>query len=106
MEKQAKMATYDAKTEIADVLNTMIAVGYVLLFCVVAPGVAVIALIVLLVQLRADSWKLCSVCKRPWPDMCSGLGAWNGIIDFLCWAGVMFSVGIPVVNLKFFEDYD
>merc|ERR1711907_602700 len=102
---QGKMVDYGVEEQVADYLFLVIALGYVLLFCVVAPGVAAIGLGVMALQLRCAAWKLCSVFRRPFPKMVDGIGAWNEIIDVLSWLGVSSSVAIPLVHLRSLDQY-
>lgn len=104
MEKQGKMAPYTLEDKITDELTVVITLGYVLLFCVVAPGVSIIALCVLAIQVRCDAWKLCSVHLRPRPRVASGIGAWNSVLEVLSWAGICTSVAIPILNLHYLDD--
>jgi hypothetical protein len=98
MEKQAKMGIYDADAQITDYLSCVTNLGYVLLFGAAVPSTAFICLIVLLFQFRANAYKLTRLNRRPYPVMVNGIGAWNGIIDTLAWVGLVFYVGIPILN--------
>eukprot|EP00747_Dinoflagellata_sp_TGD_P011287 gnl/TRDRNA2_/TRDRNA2_120620_c0_seq1.p1 gnl/TRDRNA2_/TRDRNA2_120620_c0~~gnl/TRDRNA2_/TRDRNA2_120620_c0_seq1.p1 ORF type:complete len:669 (-),score=96.30 gnl/TRDRNA2_/TRDRNA2_120620_c0_seq1:126-1874(-) len=107
MEKQAKMSTYDMGARIDDFNSLMLTVGYVQLFCVVAPTVCLLALLVLALQLRADAWKLCSCFRRPYPHLAVGIGyAWNSVLQFLGWVGTISCVAIPVLNLTALDEID
>ena len=70
-----------------------------------APGVAVIALVVLAVQLRCDAWKLCSVHRRPFPIAANGIGAWNGVLSVLEWVSLPVCVATPIMNLHYLDEY-
>jgi len=103
MEKQGKMSQYTIDDQVADYVELVIIIGYVPLFCVAAPGSAILALLVVTVLLRCKAWKLCSVIRRPFPAAADGIGDWNTVISLLSWAGVLSSVAIPLVNLKYLD---
>lgn len=105
MERQGKMWVYEIDEYITDFLDLVVAVGYTLLFASVVPIVVIIALAILLVRLRADAWKLCSVYRRTWAFRTSGIGAWNDVLELLSWLGLMTSVAIPVLNMKAMDGY-
>lgn len=100
MEQQAKMDEWNTDAEIADYMTTCTALGYVFIFGAAAPLCAIIALLVLLLQLRANAYKLTRLLRRPYPNMAKGIGAWKGIIEALSWIGLIFYVGVPIVNSK------
>jgi len=105
MEKQGKMSVYTIDDQVADYVELVIIIGYVPLFCVAAPGSAILALLVVAVLLRCKAWKLCSVIRRPFPTAADGIGDWNTVISLLSWAGVVSSVAIPLVNLKYLDRF-
>mmetsp|Transcript_7432 Transcript_7432/g.13258 ORF Transcript_7432/g.13258 Transcript_7432/m.13258 type:complete len:810 (-) Transcript_7432:78-2507(-) len=105
MERQAKMFDYRIEDQIADVLDLVVALGYVFLFGGVSPAVAFIALMVFLLRLRCHAWKLCNVMRRPFPDAADGLGAWNNILELLSWMGLMSCVLIPIRNSEWIDKH-
>jgi hypothetical protein len=104
MEKQAKMGVYDQDAQINDYLSCVTVIGYVILFGAAVPVSAVIALIVLLFQFRANAYRLTKLARRPYPTMCQGIGKWNDIIDMLSWIGLIFYVGVPILNCHLTEE--
>mmetsp|Transcript_65760 Transcript_65760/g.157146 ORF Transcript_65760/g.157146 Transcript_65760/m.157146 type:complete len:820 (+) Transcript_65760:96-2555(+) len=105
MERQAKMFDYPTQAQITDMLDLVIALGYVFMFGAISPAVTFIALVVFLVRLRCHTWKLCNVLRRPFPDAADGLGAWNEIIESLCFFGLFTSVAIPLLNYDWVDDH-
>jgi anoctamin-10 len=100
MEQQAKMNVWDTDAEIADYMTTVTALGYVLIFGATAPLCSVVALFVLMFQLRANAYKLTRLLRRPYPSMAKGIGAWKQMIEGLAWIGLIFYVAIPIINSK------
>mmetsp|Transcript_35540 Transcript_35540/g.81421 ORF Transcript_35540/g.81421 Transcript_35540/m.81421 type:complete len:811 (-) Transcript_35540:138-2570(-) len=105
MERQAKMFDYRIQDQITDVLDLVIALGYVFLFGGVSPAVAFISLLVFLLRLRCHAWKLCNVMRRPFPDATDGLGAWNNILELLSWLGLATCVLVPIMNYQWIDDH-
>lgn len=105
MEKQGKMAEYSLEDKITDEIAIVISIGYVLLFCVVAPGVSFMALVLLALQVRCDAWKLCTVHRRPFPIVADGIGAWNSVLKVIEWLSLTCSVGLPIMNLHYLDEY-
>jgi hypothetical protein len=100
METQSKMQVYGVDEEIADSLTNITCIGYVLLFGGACPMSPFIALFVLLFQLRAHAYKLTRLLRRPYPSLSQGIGSWNEMLHMLSWIGIIFYVGIPIMNSK------
>jgi hypothetical protein len=106
MEKQGKMGVYDQDAQITDYMSCITVLGYVLLFGAAMPSAAFIALFVLLFQFRANAYKLVRLCRRPYPVMCAGIGSWNQVIECLSWIGLIFYVGVPILNCHITDHLD
>lgn len=100
MEQQSKMYMYDQETQVADFLELVIIAGYVLMFGVLAPMIAVIAAVFFAIRLRVDAWKLCVVYRRPYPEKEAGIGDWLNVIKTLTWIGMASNIAIICLQLK------
>mmetsp|Transcript_88355 Transcript_88355/g.250368 ORF Transcript_88355/g.250368 Transcript_88355/m.250368 type:complete len:767 (+) Transcript_88355:67-2367(+) len=84
LENQAKLSKYCGETLAADYMQICFSLAFVVLFSVVMPLLTVLlAFLTLVVQLRADAWKLLNTYKRVYPDMVDGIGMWNRVMRVL-----------------------
>eukprot|EP00915_Cephaloidophora_sp_WS-2016_P000905 GHVH01001192.1.p1 GENE.GHVH01001192.1~~GHVH01001192.1.p1 ORF type:complete len:817 (+),score=115.80 GHVH01001192.1:136-2586(+) len=87
-ETQAYTKTYDSRAQIKDFQEVMLEFCFVALFGVIFPLMPLLNLIVTMVEIRSDAYKLTHVYRRTWPDAApEGVGAWNTIqrsITFGC----------------------
>jgi hypothetical protein len=91
VERQAKFPGYRFKEQIEDMLELVIALGYVFLFGAVAPSIVVFCLVVFIVQIGSNSYILLHFTQRSVPRTQNGVGAWRDVIRLLTLAGVLFS---------------
>lgn len=104
LERQGLMSEYDLDHQISDFQSLTLALSGAIVFTGVAPLLGVVALIIFVIRLRVDAWKLCVLLRRPFPHIEDGIGDWNFIIDAFMWIGLTVSVAIPVLNLDRFDD--
>ncbi|OMJ90414.1 hypothetical protein SteCoe_7220 [Stentor coeruleus] len=102
---------YDSKLEvyenpIQDYIEMIIQFGYVCMFGVAAPIIALLALIEITLEIRVDAWKLCNLTKRPDPIRSDSIGVWLNIISVMAYAGAATNAGIIVFTSKVFDKYD
>jgi len=84
IEKQAALSKYTGESLAGDYMQVCFPIGFVVLFSVVMPLLTVVlAFVTLLVQQRADAWKLLNTYRRPFPDMVDGIGMWNKVMHGL-----------------------
>jgi hypothetical protein len=100
VEKNSKLEPYETPSN--DYMEMIIQFGYVALFGVSAPIVAVLALIEITCEIRVDAWKLCHLTKRPDPHRANNLGVWNTIIVTVAYAGAVSNSAIIVFTSKLF----
>jgi hypothetical protein len=68
--------------------------GYVNLFSVVLPFLAIIALVENLLKMRTDAWILCSFKQRPHVIIAEDVGTWADLMQLVSILGVVCSVAI------------
>jgi hypothetical protein len=91
VEEQAKYLDFRAQDQIQMMLQSIIPLGYVLLFGGVAPIIIPFAFAVFAVQLRATAFVLVTATKRPLPRRLPGIGAWRDVVSWLMNIGVAFA---------------
>jgi len=106
LEEQSKMPHYTQEEEVADVLDMVMALGYLFLFGAQAPLLCPFCLMLFLLYLRVIAWKLCVVYRRPYPSIEHGIGSWDTVILWMSWIGVTTTVAIPLVNERAFDKWD
>lgn len=62
-----------------------------------------LCIIVMIVELRVDAWKLSHVCRRPYPNSGKSIGNWLGIIQALSFIGVLTNTAILVFTAETFD---
>ena len=102
VEQDSKLEPYETPSN--DYMEMIIQFGYVALFGVSAPIVAVLALIEITFEIRVDAWKICHLTKRPDPHRANKLGVWNTIIVTVAYAGAVTNSAIIVFTSKMFPD--
>lgn len=99
MEKQAKMSTITVESQVDDMMGLIIPMGYVLLFGSIAPATSLFMLIIYIIRIRVDAWRLCTVMRRPYPMATNGLGAWKSVISVLANCGLLVSSSMLVMDI-------
>ena len=69
---QLNFDSYDEPLD--DYMEIVIGYGYLVLFGLAFPFTPLIALILCVVELRVDAWKLCNLTRRPFPARDSSIG--------------------------------
>ena len=91
-EEQAGMSAYTSTIE--DYMELIIQYGYVIMFSSAFTLTPLFALILCVVEIRVDAFKLCNLQRRPFPFGRESIGQWNSIIAFLSMMGVFFNAAI------------
>jgi len=103
MEQQCDFDIYTIDYLVIDEIDCTITFGYMLLFGVVSPLIVVECFLVLLLQMRLNSFMLCHLYRRPVPYRASGNDhAMHSNLDILAWLGLANSIAIPLFNLQRF----
>lgn len=103
-EEQAKLGQYD--TPLSDYMEVVIAYGYVILFGASFPLTATLFLVLIIVEIRVDAWKLCTVTQRPFPEATNSIGVWLYIIQVMSVVGAITNVGIILFTTNAFDIED
>jgi len=87
-EVQTFTKPYDTRAQIKDYQEVMLEFCFVALFGVIFPLMPIFNLIVSMVEVRSDAYKMTKVYRRTWPGAApNGVGSWNTIqrcITFGC----------------------
>lgn len=103
-EKQALLSEYDKPLD--DYMEIIIGYGYAILFGAAFPLVPAMALILAVLEIRVDAWKLCNLTRRPFPVKNNSIGIWNEIIKTVSYIGVAVNTGIILFTFNAFEIQD
>lgn len=109
VEEQAKLSTYKSTSDVRYIRNYMDVVtiyGYVVLFSSAFSLLPIIALVVNVVVIKVNSWRLCILCKRPYPEMVKSIGIWGYIISTLSLLGAFSNAGIMLLTYDIFSNDD
>jgi hypothetical protein len=90
-EEQAKYADFSQVEQIQTIIQSVIPLGFVIMFGCVAPIIIPFAFLVFVVQLRSTAFFLVTSCKRPIPRKANSMGGWMRVIGWLEGMGVAFS---------------
>lgn len=100
-ELQSKLSLYD--TPLSDYMEVVIGYGYVVLFGASFPFTALLFLILIVIEMRVDAWKLCNLTQRPYPTSTNSIGAWLYIIQIMSIVGAGTNVGIIIFTENAFN---
>jgi hypothetical protein len=100
-EKQALLENYDKPLD--DYMEIVIGFGYVILFGVAFPVVPILALVLAVIEIRVDAWKLCNLTRRPFPVQNNSIGIWHDIIQTVSFVGVSVNLGIAFFTFDAFQ---
>eukprot|EP00931_Biecheleriopsis_adriatica_P032815 TRINITY_DN19102_c0_g1_i1.p1 TRINITY_DN19102_c0_g1~~TRINITY_DN19102_c0_g1_i1.p1 ORF type:complete len:568 (-),score=90.57 TRINITY_DN19102_c0_g1_i1:35-1738(-) len=96
-EQQAKMNDYDRRALNSDYLEILMLLGFVLFFGIVFPVAAILMFLALLLQLRADAWKLCHAYRRPYPQRACNIGFVNNVLGTYFYFAVISNVSLTTI---------
>ena len=85
-EMQAQLDPYDTPME--DYMEMLCQYGYIVLFSSVFPIVSFLALLEILIEIRVDAWKLCTLNRKPFPYRTDSIGIWHLIIVTVSYIGI------------------
>lgn len=88
---EATLGDYDVTTDLREMC---IQFGYLALFSVVWPLVPCSFLINNWIELRGDTFKITSECKRPNPERADSIGPWLDSLGFLTWLGSITTAAV------------
>merc|ERR1712196_458588 len=86
-------------------MELVLSMDFVMMFSVVMPSMAPLALVSNMLELRLLAYRASFVHKRPYPRGQEGLGSWKSIIDIIRTVAVMCNVGLAVFKLPVFQEY-
>jgi anoctamin-10 len=88
---EASLSDYDVTTDLREMC---IQFGYLALFSAVWPLVPCSFLINNWIELRGDTFKITSECKRPNPERADSIGPWLDSLGFLTWLGSITTAAV------------
>jgi len=90
-EEQAKYGEFTDESQIENMIQLMLGLGFVNLFAAIAPIVVPFCLFIFVVSLRAQAYSLTEAFQRPIPKASIGIGAWRDVVSAMMQLGVIFN---------------
>jgi len=78
----------------AEFAEVMIIYGYTVLFAIAFPLAPLLGAVLIIVELRVDSYKLFHLVQRPFPRKAGNIGTWSPILSLLSWLGLFTNAGL------------
>lgn len=100
-ERESKLSTYE--TPLDDYMEVVIAYGYIVLFGVAFPFTPLLGLLLTVVELRVDAWKLCNLTRRPFPDIADSIGVWMKIMQTIAVIGCATNTALIIFTTDVFD---
>lgn len=88
-----------------DYADTCIQFGYVTLFMSVVPLIAFLAFVENLIKIRLNAWKLCSLARRPFPELVEDVGMWVKLMETMSILGFIVNTALIVFASDSFDSY-
>lgn len=101
IESQSKLAVYE--TPLDDYMELIINYGYVVMFSVACPLFPLFSLLLNILEVRVDAYKLCYLCQRPYPTPANSIGTWISIIRTVSIIGALTNTAILVFTADVFD---
>ena len=84
-------------------MSIIINYGYSLLFSTAFPLLSIFTLVLILIEIRVDAWKLCFMTRRPFPMQSNSIGIWVQITLALSVIGILVNIAIVLFTNKQFH---
>lgn len=104
IEEQSKFNDLAIPDQVEQVLQLVIALGFVCFFGCVAPLIVPFCLVVFMVYMRAFAWQLCHCTKRVMPKVSIGIGLWRNVVGFLMYASIFVFGFLNATYCDIFKD--
>ena len=101
IEQQSKLSVYE--TPLDDYMELIINYGYVVMFSVACPLFPLFSLLLNILEVRVDAYKLCFLCQRPYPTPTNSIGTWIFIIRAVSVIGALTNTAILVFTANVFD---
>jgi hypothetical protein len=102
VEIESKLDPYESPLD--DYMEMVISFGYVALFGSSLPLLPLLALVEIVLEIRVDAWKICTLTKRSHPYRSETIGVWRTIILAVAYAGAFTNSGIIFITLDMLTD--
>jgi len=83
----------------------MVLLGHFTLFPLVFPLAPTMGVVLMMVELRVDGFKLFELVRRPLPRNAEDIGYWLHVIGFISWTSMFTNAGLVVFTLGSFDQY-
>lgn len=101
LETEAELSKYISPLH--EYMGIIINYGYSLLFSTAFPLLSMFTLLMILVEIRVDAWKLCFMTRRPFPMQSNSIGIWVQITLILSVIGVFVNIAIVLFTQSAFN---
>eukprot|EP00928_Gymnodinium_smaydae_P080099 TRINITY_DN63883_c0_g1_i1.p1 TRINITY_DN63883_c0_g1~~TRINITY_DN63883_c0_g1_i1.p1 ORF type:complete len:763 (-),score=163.82 TRINITY_DN63883_c0_g1_i1:131-2419(-) len=103
LQVEAKSPAHPGDTD--DYMELVLSLGFIMMFSVVMPMMAPLALVCNVIEIRLIAYRTSYVNKRPYPRGQEGIGSWSTIIECICSVAVMVNVALAVFTMHPIRDY-
>ena len=101
--EQYQMVFDEYDEPLDDYMEIVIGYGYLVLFGFAFPFTPLMALILCIIELRVDAWKLCYLTRRPFPAKEASIGIWINITQIVAIIGVITNCGVLLFTSDVFD---
>ena len=84
------------ESPLEDYMEIVIQYGYIVMFSASFPLAPLLCLLMGIIEVRVDAYKLTDLTRRPIPNQAHGIGNWMQILRFLSFAGIFTNATIIV----------
>jgi hypothetical protein len=84
-------------------MEIVITYGYIILFSTAFTLTPLLALILAILEIRVDAWKLCYLTRRPYPDVGEDIGVWFYITTSISYFGIITNIAIVIFTAEVFD---
>lgn len=106
MENQLRLEDRTEIKQCDDFVELMLNFGFISMFFAASPGIAIMAVIVLMIMLRLKGFGLLKFNRRLRPAQANGIGAWNQVLDFFCKSSLLCTAGLLIRYADLFDALD
>lgn len=105
-EREYLLVNYDTmKTSLNYYNGLAITFGYTTLFITALPIASMVALVIEIIQVKSNAWKLLTLYQRATPEGVQDIGIWQSLFVVISSVSVVTNAGCSVFTLTLFDSY-
>eukprot|EP00440_Ansanella_granifera_P074413 gb/GFBE01080752.1/.p1 GENE.gb/GFBE01080752.1/~~gb/GFBE01080752.1/.p1 ORF type:complete len:884 (+),score=190.86 gb/GFBE01080752.1/:1-2652(+) len=91
LQLQAKLPPWAGSTGI-DYIDTVINLGFTTMFSCISPGMTILCLITIMIEVRLFAYRDTYLSQRPEPQVATGIGPWLSVMQAMAYISVIVNV--------------